>query len=190
MMHQTPRATASDSPRPRKNVDTLHNEAWLREHYVEKKWTMGQLSSVCNCSTPTVKWALEKFGIPIRTISESLFGRTIGQGDRHTGDDSASKKRLRAHESGQALKRDMVTAYGGCCACCGEKEIAFLTLDHVGGGGAKDRAESGGSANVYRRLKRQGWPKEGYRVLCSNCNLATKLGRTCPHQLNKTQPET
>lgn len=185
MVLQAPRATASHAPRPRKNVDTLHNEQWLLDHYVGKKWTMGQISSVCNCTTQSVKWALEKFNIPVRSLSESMFGRTLGPGDRHTGNDVASKKRLKAYQQGQALKREMVAAYGGCCGCCKEKELAFLTLDHIGGGGAKDRAESGGSTGVYRRLKKAGWPKAGYRILCANCNIATKLGRTCPHQLNK-----
>ena len=182
MMHQSPRATASDVPRPRKNTDTLHNEAWLRDHYVDKKWSMGQIGQVCNCTTQSVKWALEKFSIPLRTLSEAMFGRSIGRGDRHAGDDAQSVKRRRAYETSQALRREMVTAYGGACECCGESEMVFLALDHPCGGGMKDRLESGGSTGLYRRLKKLGWPKDGYRILCANCNVATKFGRTCPHQ--------
>jgi len=48
-----------------------------------------------------------------------------------------------------------------------------------------NRRTSGGSAALYRKLKKLGWPKDGYRVLCANCNLGTKFGRTCPHQLKK-----
>jgi hypothetical protein len=30
-------------------------------------------------------------------------------------------------------------------------------------------------------LKRQGWPKDGYTVLCLNCNIAKGATGTCPH---------
>jgi hypothetical protein len=32
-------------------------------------------------------------------------------------------------------------------------------------------------------LKRLGWPKEKYRILCANCNHGRALnGGVCPHQ--------
>lgn len=35
------------------------------------------------------------------------------------------------------IRSEMIAAYGGCCACCGETEPAFLSLDHIGGGGGR-----------------------------------------------------
>lgn len=87
------------------------------------------------------------------------------------------------------LKRDVFERYGGArCVCCGEVELVFLAIDHVGGGGSKHRTElnpknvrGGGGHTFYAWLKRQGFPP-GYQVLCFNCNFAKwKLGR-CPHQ--------
>lgn len=83
-----------------------------------------------------------------------------------------------------ALRVEFIAAYGGVCVCCGEDEPAFLCLGHVNGDGCRDRAATGGrNTGVIRRLKREGWPQDGYRLLCANCNTATMRGRTCPHQI-------
>lgn len=68
------------------------------------------------------------------------------------------------------------------CACCGESEYEFLTIDHVNGGGIKHRKEMGGGSGVdwHKWLKRNNFP-DGFQILCMNCNLAKgKLGE-CPH---------
>lgn len=82
-----------------------------------------------------------------------------------------------------ALRRDAIAAYGGKCVCCGEDNPAFLTIDHVGGGGTKHRKSLGGGGEaIYAWLKREGYPKEGFRLLCMNCNWATsRNGGVCPH---------
>lgn len=67
------------------------------------------------------------------------------------------------------------------CACCGEKEYAFLSLDHIGGGGAKHRRSLKSNFAIYRLLIRSGFPS-GYQVLCMNCNFAEGQGG-CPHRL-------
>lgn len=78
-------------------------------------------------------------------------------------------------------KRAICERYGGTtCTCCGESEIAFLTIDHVGGGGGKHRRELG-SKNFYKWLAQAGYPK-GFRVLCMNCNWATRYNKPCPHE--------
>ena len=90
-----------------------------------------------------------------------------------------------------AIKKEVLQQYSIDelkCACCGEKEIVFLTLDHIDGGGNEHRRElakigiKGG--NFYRLLKKQEYPP-GYQVLCFNCNLAKGLFGVCPHQANK-----
>jgi hypothetical protein len=80
------------------------------------------------------------------------------------------------------LKLEMIAAYGGKCECCGEVRAEFLSLDHVGGGGTKDRRDSGGTAGICRRLKRLGWPRDGFRLLCFNCNLSIGFLGYCPHE--------
>jgi len=83
----------------------------------------------------------------------------------------------------QRLRTELIAAYGGKCACCGEAEPAFLQLDHVNGGGNKERLMSGGKGGgVLRRLRREGFPP-GYQVLCANCNYAKAFNPGgCPHQ--------
>ena len=66
------------------------------------------------------------------------------------------------------------------CECCKEKEIKFLAIDHINGGGTKHRKEIKGG-NIYQWLKTNKYPK-GFRVLCHNCNLAIAFYKTCPHQ--------
>lgn len=70
--------------------------------------------------------------------------------------------------------------YGTACACCGESEPVFLTFDHVGGGGAAHRRKDLGARNMGAWLVRHNFPS-GFRVLCWNCNLATRYGDPCPH---------
>lgn len=65
------------------------------------------------------------------------------------------------------------------CACCGEKHLEFLTIDHIAGGGNKHR-KSIKQTNFYAWLVRNEYP-EGYRVLCMNCNWSRKYG-ACPHE--------
>ena len=66
-----------------------------------------------------------------------------------------------------------------CCACCGEKHIEFLSIDHINGGGDKHRKRVG--SYLYMSLKAQGFPL-GYRVLCHNCNQSLGIYGYCPHQ--------
>lgn len=80
------------------------------------------------------------------------------------------------------LKCEMIEAYGGKCSCCGEAEPAFLTIEHTRGDGAEHRRMLG-SFNVYNDLKSRGWPKDGFDLLCFNCNCATSGGKICPHKL-------
>jgi hypothetical protein len=67
------------------------------------------------------------------------------------------------------------------CLCCGESHAEFLVLDHIQGGGTKQRKNMGGTAKIFRWLRAQGYP-EGYRVLCFNCNASFGTWGYCPHQ--------
>lgn len=90
--------------------------------------------------------------------------------------------RIRGRAWYDQLRHEVIYSYGGKCACCGERQFPFLTIDHIGGGGAKHKREIGGKTHqLYSWLKRKGFP-DGFRVLCMNCNWATAYGRICPHQ--------
>lgn len=68
------------------------------------------------------------------------------------------------------------------CACCGDRHVEFLAIDHINGGGRKHRDEV---KNIYSWLRRTGFP-DGFRVLCHNCNMALGLYGYCPHETEKS----
>jgi len=79
---------------------------------------------------------------------------------------------------------EVLNAYGGQCACCGETRRMFLTIDHVNNDGAEHRRQIGGKSatRILRWLCENGYPP-GFQVLCWNCNHAKHLnGGVCPHQ--------
>lgn len=81
------------------------------------------------------------------------------------------------------LRSEMIEAYGSCCNCCGERETAFLQLDHVHNDGHLDRKEHKTSAKLLAKLKIVGWPRDRYQLLCANCNFGKLMnGGVCPHQ--------
>lgn len=83
------------------------------------------------------------------------------------------------------IKRKTIEAYGGKCVCCGESIMEFLTVDHINGNGAEERKQIGrnGGHYFYYYLKKLGYPKDNYQVLCFNCNCAKHMYGTCPHQV-------
>jgi len=88
--------------------------------------------------------------------------------------------------SRQKLRYEALTHYSGDppqCACCGETEMAFLTIDHADGSGNKHRkALHAARTSLYPWLRKHGFP-DGFQVLCMNCNWATRYGKPCPHKL-------
>ena len=80
-------------------------------------------------------------------------------------------------------KREMIAVYGGRCVCCGEREPDFLSIDHVNNDGAKHRTEKS-VRSIVTWLRKHNYPKEGFRILCYNCNLGRAFaneGGKCPH---------
>lgn len=81
------------------------------------------------------------------------------------------------------LRQEVLDVYGGECACCGEKTPEFLTIDHVKNDGKVHRQDIGWS--IYRWLKKNGFPKRGFQLLCYNCNMAKARYGKCPHRRKK-----
>src|SRR6266699_2567738 len=79
------------------------------------------------------------------------------------------------------LKAEVIEAYGGKCYCCSETLIQFLSLDHSKGDGHKYRKLGLRGYKLYEWLKKHGFPKEGFRIACYNCNCARGQYGECPH---------
>ena len=82
--------------------------------------------------------------------------------------DIANKSRLR-------VRLDMVTEYGGKCSVCSISDIDVLDIDHIDNSGANDRKKNLYGYNLYRHLKKLGWPKDNFQLLCKNCNWKKHL---------------
>ena len=85
-----------------------------------------------------------------------------------------ARNRVYQHDLYQQLKEEVLAAYGGACLCCGEDRTVFLTIDHVNNDGYlyRRKGQKHSGTNIYRFLKKQGFPKDDYQVLCANCNFA------------------
>lgn len=84
-----------------------------------------------------------------------------------------------------AVRDQVYQAYGGYrCACCGETERAFLSIDHIHNDGAKHKREEKlhTGEQLYRWLVRKGFPP-GFQILCMNCQWGKRNNNgVCPHQ--------
>ena len=67
------------------------------------------------------------------------------------------------------LRGDIIKAYGAVCALCGETNRLKLTLDHIWGDGAQHR-KARTREGVHLDVRRAGFPKDKYRLLCASCN--------------------
>ena len=70
------------------------------------------------------------------------------------------------------------------CACCGEAEYKFLSMDHIIPIGRKTRTGSGTS--LYAELISKKFPS-GYQVLCYNCNCCKGFYGSCIHKWEESK---
>ncbi|HRF71125.1 MAG TPA: hypothetical protein PKV66_06825, partial [Candidatus Pelethenecus sp.] len=94
--------------------------------------------------------------------------------------------RNKSNKKNRNLKRVLVINHysngTNKCCCCGENNFIFLTIDHINGGGNKERKETGFGTAFYWWLVKNNYP-QGYQVLCYNCNCGrAKNGGICPHK--------
>jgi hypothetical protein len=110
---------------------------------------------------------------------EAIRLRRLELSDRHKAKNNEREKTRYA-----GLRATVIEAYGSVCACCGEKEPKFLELDHILNDGCHHRKTLGrGARPIYFFLKRNGFPKDAYQLLCANCNQGkVRNGGICPHQ--------
>lgn len=76
------------------------------------------------------------------------------------------------------LKEEVLTHYGKgrlACVMCGENRTNCLSIDHIEGGGNKERHNRLRASHAfYRWLKNNGYPK-GYQTLCMNCQFIKRF---------------
>jgi hypothetical protein len=77
------------------------------------------------------------------------------------------------------LKLKVIEEYGNKCKCCGETNPYFLVIDHINGGGAAHRKAV---KSIIIWLRDNNCPKDGFRLLCANCNHSLGVYEYCPHE--------
>ena len=90
----------------------------------------------------------------------------------------------RTRKLGQEYREQVIRQYGSRCTNCGKDFFEALVIDHIEDNGTEERTPSGHrrlGANLYRELKKRGWPS-GYQVLCYDCN---NIKQTCPEKLEE-----
>ncbi len=99
-----------------------------------------------------------------------------------------NQKRINQARRRERLRHAVLTHYSDetlSCKCCGERQVDFLTIDHIEGGGGKHRIALFGSryaagANFCAWLFKNQYPN-GYQVLCMNCNFSKGKHGRCIH---------
>lgn len=77
-------------------------------------------------------------------------------------------------------RRDRILMkYGNRCECCNESRREFLAMDHVYGGGMKER-KTIGPTGIWKKLDKNDRLPE-YRILCHDCNMALGFYGYYPH---------
>lgn len=94
------------------------------------------------------------------------------------------------------LLRQIFEHYGRECACCGETDPLFLTIDHINNDGAAHRREMGykngyrytlASTDLHCWIRANGFP-DTFQVLCFNCNCGKARNHgICPHRETRRQ---
>ena len=101
--------------------------------------------------------------------------------------DSHKRKAIRGQE---VVKAQIYAMYGDVCACCGESEKMFLTVDHINNDGARQKRSLNLGRSNFSSYKFQSWlinkKRPGIQILCFNCNCGKHRNKgICPHEDRK-----
>ena len=106
-----------------------------------------------------------------RNSARNYYGKK-GAKDKHL----QTKKDLFKEYKNQVLNH-----YGRFCACCNERNVEFLSIDHIGGWGKEHREAKITYIALYRWIIKNNFPTT-IQILCFNCNMSIGFYGYCPHQ--------
>lgn len=85
----------------------------------------------------------------------------------------------------QRYKTIVFEYYGNKCACCGETNRKFLTIDHINNNGnihRKEHKNQFGGFKIAKWIVDNDFPP-GFQILCWNCNCGKRMNNgICPHK--------
>lgn len=95
------------------------------------------------------------------------ISRSRRQRRRH--DSTFRSRELSRTQRGLRILRDKLIKFmGGQCGCCGANDPRVLELDHIAGGGTKERRTLHHTSLWRKILKTQN--RHDTQLLCANCN--------------------
>ena len=117
-------------------------------------------------------------------MTSGFYKRTVAMNEmrsilqsKKTGQDSPAwkggitKTKEYQREYLRNLRKSVIDALGGRCVRCGFADIRALQIDHINGGGSKERKELGFGGNFHKNVLRSFLANENkYQLLCANCN--------------------
>lgn len=80
------------------------------------------------------------------------------------------KKKKQQYEYYTKLRADVLLALGGSCVVCGVSDPRVLQIDHVNGGGSKQRKSVRGLSFYRFVLTELEKGSKDFQLLCANCN--------------------
>lgn len=89
------------------------------------------------------------------------------------------------HERWAKRREQALEKFGNKCVCCGITEKAFLTFDHIKGGGRQHRKRVGSYGFLLWLINEA--TTDEIQILCWNCNGAKRVLGYCPHQLKLSE---
>lgn len=149
-----------------------HRDIWLK-NAIERKEANDEHKRLYALRNPEkiVKAKVEHAMRNLNKLQE--YGR------KHYQENKEAKQKRRK-ELCDAERTKFLEMYGNACECCGETIKMFLAIDHVQGQKGISNKETG--IKAYRKANKK-LDKTMYRILCHNCNFATRYdGAICPHR--------
>lgn len=160
------------------------------------------LHSACKkCHYATVKeWRknnVEKWNVISRKLAAKYRETTdVLEKNRKYKKVNGVRLSARNKERWREIKYEIFSHYCGgepICMCCGEKNMEFLSLDHINNDGAEHRRSMrlgkkgggmGSGTQLYYWIRRNKYPLL-FQILCMNCNCGkAKNDGVCPHKLS------
>lgn len=166
-----------------KNVYCNECVATIAKARAERRSLLGEYIVVANKRCSRCKEVLPRSCFCMdRRRKDALSVRCRDCSKTHKGRSSKAQAAKRTREYRLRCKAKTIHEYGGQCVCCGESRHGFLSIDHVNGNGSIERRARKVSKSIWISLKRMGYPKDEYQLLCFNCNLGRAYnGGICPH---------
>ncbi len=129
----------------------------------------------------------KKQGEYYRIFSRKRYHKKVSEMNSDELKEQRAKDVIKSRKRHRKIKHAIFMAYGGYrCACCGETEKLFLTIDHINNNGAEMRKKGihGVGISFYGWLYKNNFPL-GFQVLCMNCQWGKRNNGVCPHRLTR-----